>query len=183
MINTQSLIKAIGDQPLPPVEQWDPDYCGQLNLQIKADGTWWYQDSLITRRRLQILFSRVIKLEKDEYYLVTPHEKLSIQVDWMPFTIVNFEIISKNDVVIYQFFDNCDNVFELNQLDQLRFDTYQDQPLPIIQVRRNLFASFNRQCYYQLIESAQSTQLNKEVNQLHIQSNQIKFVIGEYPNS
>ena len=178
--SAESLIKAIGDSPLPPVDKWNPDYCGQLDLIIKADGSWLYGGTPFTRRRMQILFSRVIKKEDAQYYLVTPVEKLGIQVEWMPFTIIDFECISQNAKTLYQFTDNCDNTIALTEPNQIQFSEFNAQRLPIVKVRRNLYASFSRSCYYRLIESAQIIEQG-DIHQVQIESNGISYNLGECP--
>ncbi len=179
MITPESLIKSIGDSPMPPVEKWDPDYCGELDLQIKADGTWLYGGTPFTRRRMQILFSRIIKKENDQYFLVTPVEKLGIKVEWLPFTIIDFDIIEHQGNTTFQFIDNCDNSILLTQLSQLELVKYQQQVLPSINIRRNLFASFNRSCYYRLIEQAKVHSKNIQCEVI-LTSNQTQFCIGQY---
>lgn len=179
MVTTESLIKSIGDQPLPPVEQWDPEYCGELDLQIKADGSWFYQGTPLTRKKMILLFSRIIKKERDNYYLVTPVEKVLIKVDWMPFSIIDFDIVNNDSLPTYRFFDNCNNTIDLMNRSQMSFSEYQSQNLPIIQVRRNLFASFSRSCYYQLISEADLSRTNDQ-NQVTITSNGLTFSLGEY---
>jgi hypothetical protein len=139
---------------LPPVEQWDPPHCGKLDLLIKANGEWLHEGSVITRKKLIKLFSRVIRKDDQEYVLVTPVEKVSIQVEWQPFVIIDFEKHCKNGVEYYLMIDNCDNQVRLSSTSQLKFSKFQGLELPVLQIRRNLFASFSRSCYYRLIEQA-----------------------------
>jgi uncharacterized protein len=173
----ETLIRSIGDSPLPPVENWNPEYCGELDLLIKADGSWLYAGTPFTRRKMQLLFSRIIKKEADKFYLVTPVEKLAITVEWQPFTIIDFNIEHHNGKQVYEFLDNCDNTIKLTQPHQIEFSNYNNQSLPCILVRRNLFASFSRSCYYRLIESAQISSHNN-IEQVSIQSNSNDFIIG-----
>ena len=76
---------------LPPVEKWDPDFCGDIDMQIHHDGTWYYMGTPIGRKALVKLFSTVLKMEDDKYFLVTPVEKIGIQVEDVPFIIVQCE--------------------------------------------------------------------------------------------
>ncbi len=178
--SVESLIKSIGDNPLPPVDKWNPDYCGELGLTIKSDGQWIYQGTPFTRKRMQILFSRVIKKEGNQYFLVTPVEKLGIDVEWMPFTIVDFDCITSNNKNLFVFTDNCQNTIKLIQNEQLSYSQFNGQTLPIIQIRNNLFAGFSRSCYYRLIETAQFKETH-DSHQASITSNGINFVLDEYP--
>jgi len=179
MNHTERLIQAIGDRPLPPVEQWHPDYCGELDLLIKADGRWIYQGSELQRERLKQLFSRVIKKEQQRYFLVTPVEKLGIQVEWQPFAIIDFEWQSRDGEVCLQFLDNCGNHIVLNDASQLEFSEFQQQSLPCIRVRRNLFAGFSRACYYRLIDIARVKRVADQ-DQLWLTSAGIDFCLGRF---
>jgi len=76
------------EQRLPPVEQWNPDHCGDSEMRIAADGTWFHQGSPIGRAEMVRLFSTILRREPDgSYVLVTPVEKLSITVDDAPFLV------------------------------------------------------------------------------------------------
>lgn len=162
---------------MPPVEQWDPDFCGEMELCLKADGSWIYEGTPFTRRKMQLLFSRVIKKEDERYFLVTPVEKLGIQVEHLPFVIIDFELVEHNGKPTIQFFDNCDNQVLLTEQSQWQLKAFQAQMLPSVRIRRNLFASFNRACYYRLIEAASIIQTS-DGHQVVIQSNGIEFNLG-----
>ena len=81
-----ALASAIGSRRLPPVERWDPPLCGHSDMRIAADGTWFHQGTPITRPAMVRLFSTVLRREPDgSHVLVTPHEKLAIDVEVTPF--------------------------------------------------------------------------------------------------
>ena len=86
------ITKAQGKNELPPVDKWNPDFCGDMDLVIKRDGTWHYQNSPIGRQRLVKLFSTVLKKEGDNYFLVTPVEKLGIKVEDAPFLVTRMDL-------------------------------------------------------------------------------------------
>lgn len=179
MLTQESLIQAIGDQPIPPVELWNPEFCGELDLLIKADGSWLYCGSPITRDKIKLLFSRVIKKENENYFLVTPVEKVAIEVEWLPFVIVDYQVIQHDQKSTYQFVDSFDNIILLIEPSQIQFSEYQKQRLPIINVRRNLFASFSRSCYYRLLNEAKIISDNDQ-NQVVIESYGLKFLLGNF---
>ena len=139
---------------LPPVEKWDPPYCGELNIEIKPNGDWYHDNSLIERKKLYKLFSTILIKQKNDFYLVTPVEKVKIKVQWQPFVITDFEIVESELGPCYRFTDNCDNQVVLENKQQLDFSNFKQLDLPIIKIRRNLWASFSRNCYYRLIEQA-----------------------------
>src|SRR6187402_3586326 len=76
----------------PPVEKWNPPFCGDLDMRIAADGTWFYQKTPIGRPALVQLFASVLKREGDKYYLVTPVEKVGLTVDDAPFMAVELRV-------------------------------------------------------------------------------------------
>src|SRR4029077_114840 len=89
---TGSLAKAAGrSKGLPPVERWNPPFCGDLDMRIGADGTWYYLKTPIGRPALVKLFASVLKREGDKYFLVTPVEKCGITVDDAPFLAVELK--------------------------------------------------------------------------------------------
>ena len=82
---------ASGKKGLPPVHLWNPDFCGDLDMRIARDGTWFYLGTPIGRKELVRLFSTILRKDDDKYFLVTPVEKVGIKVDDAPFVAVDFE--------------------------------------------------------------------------------------------
>ena len=163
---------------LPPVDLWNPDFCGDMNMQIKANGDWWHEGTPIGRKKLFKLFSTIIKKEDEQYFLVTPVEKIGIQVEWQPFVLIDFEVLDIDGKKVFKFTDNCDNVVLLENKKQLKYSQFNNEKLPIINVRRNLYASFARSCYYRLIDIAELTK-SEEDSLITIQSNGVQFILGE----
>ena len=94
----------------PPVEKWNPEHCGDIGLEIKSDGTWFYMGTPIGRKRIVKLFSRILRKEEDgSYVLVTPVEKISIEVEDAPFIANSLEISGKNKECNLKFFTNVDD--------------------------------------------------------------------------
>ena len=85
---------------LPPVHLWNPPFCGDLDMRIARDGTWFYQGTPIGRAPLVRLFSTILKREGDRYFLVTPVEKVGITVEDAPFVAVDFD--RKGDDLIFR---------------------------------------------------------------------------------
>src|SRR4249920_2670246 len=77
---------------LPPVERWNPPFCGDIDMRIAADGTWFYQNTPIGRPALVKLFASVLKREGDKYFLVTPVEKVGLVVEDVPFLAVELQV-------------------------------------------------------------------------------------------
>ena len=83
-----------------PVHLWNPPFCGNLDIRIARDGTWYYLGTPIGRKRLVKLFSTILRKDDDDYFLVTPVEKVGIQVDDAPFVAVDFEVHKLEEVVL-----------------------------------------------------------------------------------
>ncbi|MCY4445876.1 MAG: DUF1285 domain-containing protein, partial [Rhodobacteraceae bacterium] len=93
----------------PPVHLWDPPFCGDLDMRIARDGTWYYLGTPIGRKRLVKLFASIIRKDDDDYYLVTPVEKVGIKVEDAPFIAVDFEVDNFGIDQSVTFFTNVDD--------------------------------------------------------------------------
>ncbi len=158
-MDVSQLEKLLSEKSEAPVDKWNPDYCGEMDLQIKADGSWWYMGSEITRKRLVKLFSRVIKKENNEYYLVTPVEKLKITVDEYPFVASWLEVVDdlKQPHPWLIFKTNVGDQIKLNKDYPLIVETdSKGLPTPIVKVRVNLYAKLSRPVFYELVEMAEN---------------------------
>src|SRR5262245_8546804 len=95
---------------LPPVERWNPPYCGEIDMRIAADGTWFYQKTPIGRPALVKLFASVLKREGDQHFLVTPVEKVGIAVDDAPFLAVEMKVTEGDAGRVLEFRTNVDEI-------------------------------------------------------------------------
>ena len=141
---------------IPPVEKWDPAFCGDLDIHIKRNGDWFYTGSPIGRAALVKLFASIIKFENGKYYLVTPVEKVGIQVDDVPFVITQWQCESGYLNVKTQ----TDDWLTIGQdhLVELRHDVLSDSLVPYVNVRRNLWGRIHQNVFYQWAEEAEITQ-------------------------
>jgi hypothetical protein len=144
-----------GGKALPPVERWNPPFCGNIDMKIATDGTWFYQKTPIGRPALVKLFSTVLKREGDKYFLVTPVEKVGIVVEDAPFLAVELTVISpQQDVLlpILRFRTNVDEWIDAGPGHALRFETEATGGLkPYLHVRRELWAKVTRALFYDLV--------------------------------
>jgi hypothetical protein len=140
---------------LPPVERWNPDFCGDLDMEIKADGTWFYLGTPIGRMPLVQLFSTVLRKDEDgKTYLVTPVEKVGIRVVDAPFVAVEMNVSGKGDSQTITFRTNVGDVVEAGPEHPLRFvDEDETGGLkPYVLVRGRLEALVARPVMYELVE-------------------------------
>lgn len=161
---------------LPPIEKWDPAFCGDIDMQIKHDGSWYYMGTPIARPALVKLFASVLKRENEDYFLVTPHEKVGIKVIDAPFIITQWQQL-QDDLV---FTTNLDDSFILsvNNPMALMPDKVTAQMLPYALVRRNLWARLHQNVFYQLAQLGQERIFNDETH-LVLSSRQQLFSLGK----
>ena len=152
-----AIISQIKDQKHPPVHLWNPDFCGDLDIRIARDGTWFYLGSPIGRKPLVKLFSGVLRLDDDEkYYLVTPVEKIGITVDDAPFVAVEMFREGEGREQVLSFRTQVDDFVIADQEHpiKLEIDPENAEPSPYVRVRSNLDALIVRSVFYDLVELA-----------------------------
>ncbi|HEY5797253.1 MAG TPA: DUF1285 domain-containing protein [Bosea sp. (in: a-proteobacteria)] len=137
---------------LPPVERWNPDFCGDIDMRIAADGTWFYMGTPIGRPALVKLFSSVLRRDGDDYVLVTPVEKLGIVVDDAPFQAVEMAVAGEGEARSIAFRTHVDDLVEVGPEHAIRFEREAGDGLkPYVHVRRNLWARVTRALTYDLL--------------------------------
>jgi hypothetical protein len=138
---------------LPPVELWDPPFCGNLDMRIAADGTWYYLKTPIGRPALVKLFASVLKREGDDYFLVTPVEKCGLQVEDAPFVAVELEVADGDAGRVLNFRTNVDEWIACGSEHELRFDPEPGTGglKPYLHVRRGLWAKVTRALFFDLV--------------------------------
>ncbi len=158
MTSLFSIASALADpektRALPPVEKWNPDYCGELDLVIRADGTWVHEGTPIGRAPLIKLFSTVLKRDGDRYFLVTPHEKLGVTVEDVPFLVVLMEREVTGPTQTITFITNVGDTVVLSHnhpLEMRPLTGDASQWAPYIPVRAGLEARVSRSLFYDLV--------------------------------
>jgi len=138
---------------LPPVERWDPPFCGDIDMRIAADGTWFYQKTPIGRPALVKLFASVLKREGEKYFLVTPVEKVGIAVEDVPFLAVEMKVTAGEGGRVLQFRTNVDDWVAAGPGHALRFEqqSVTGGLKPYVHVRRELWAKITRALFYDLV--------------------------------
>lgn len=139
---------------LPPVDRWNPPYCGDLDIRIASDGTWYYLGTPIGRPALVRLFSSILKREGGRYYLVTPVEKVGITVDDAPFVAVDVTAEGSGRDQRLTFVTLTDDSVPAGPDHPLRVvrDPATGEPSPYVRVRRNLEALIDRKTFYRLVD-------------------------------
>lgn len=139
----------------PPLDQWHPELCGDMDLRVSRDGQWIYKGKPITREATVKLFSTILRREEDgEYYLVTPVEKWRIQVEDAPLLAHSVQVDGENDQQVISLTTNVGETLEIGQLHRLDVGTYpgSNQPRPVVNVRHGVEARLVTAAYYDLAE-------------------------------
>ncbi|GJL95893.1 MAG: hypothetical protein DHS20C05_22980 [Hyphococcus sp.] len=154
-------LEGAGGKSLPPVHLWNPEFCGDINLVIKRDGTWFYEGTPIGRARLVRLFSTVLKREGGQYFLVTPVEKLGIIVEDTPFVAVLMRTKGDGEGQTLYFTTNVGDEVCAGADHKLVFrkDDETDERAPYIEVRAGLEARVARSVFYDLVELGETKEI------------------------
>lgn len=167
---------------LPPVHLWNPDFCGDIDMRIARDGTWYYHGTPIGRKPMVRLFSTIMRRDGDDYFLITPVEKVGIKVDDAPFVAVSLEVQGEGEGQVLRFSTNVEDHAEAGPDHLLRvfIDPDTQEPAPYIHVRNNLEALIHRNVFYQMVELAVSRELDGQ-QWLGVWSHGVFFPIGLEP--
>ena len=164
---------------LPPVELWHPDFCGEIDIVIKRDGTWFYMGTPIGRAPLVRLFSTVLRKDDDgKTYLVTPVEKIEITVEDAHFVAVEMSQQGKGKDQVLTFRTNVGDVVEASDQNPLRFEIVKENQgvKPYLLVRGRLEALVSRAVMYDLIALGEDVEIDG-VSEFALRSNGAVFPI------
>ncbi|MEM1064670.1 MAG: DUF1285 domain-containing protein [Pseudomonadota bacterium] len=139
---------------LPPVHLWNPPFCGDLDMRIARDGTWFYQGTPIGRPGLVKLFSSILRKDGADYFLVTPVEKVGITVEDAPFVAVDFEAVGAGEAQELIFETHVGDTVTAGPEAPVRVvrDAETGEPSPYVLVRANLEALIDRKSFYRLVD-------------------------------
>lgn len=135
---------------MPPVERWNPEYCGEIDMRIARDGRWFYMGTPITRLPLVKLFATILRHDPERYVLVTPVERVGITVEDAPFLAVEMDDAPDGGLA---FRTNLDEVVLVGEAHPVRFELDETGGLkPYIHIRGDLWARFTRSLALELVE-------------------------------
>jgi len=139
---------------IPPVHLWNPPHCGDLDIRISRDGTWFYMGTPIGRPELVRLFSTILRKDGDSYVLVTPVEKVGITVEDAPFVAVDFELEGSGQAQTLTFTTNVADTVKagLDAPIRIERDPKTGEPSPYVRIRANLDALIDRKSFYRLVD-------------------------------
>lgn len=157
-----ALMRAVGSGK-PPVHLWNPDYCGELDMRIRRDGVWFYEGTPIGRAPLVKLFASILKREGDRFFLVTPVEKVGIEVEDAPFIGVDIvaEGAGREQRILIE--TQLEDRAVIGPEHPLRVVHAGDELIPYVDMRAGLEARIERKDLFRLVELAQLGPTGEEV--------------------
>ncbi|WP_299355531.1 DUF1285 domain-containing protein [uncultured Shimia sp.] len=149
---------------LPPVHLWNPPFSGEIDMRIARDGTWFHEGSPINREALVRLFSTILRKDKDGYVLVTPVEKVRIEVEDVPFVAVDFDAEGDGDAQVLSFVTNVGDEAVAGPEHAIRVERDADsgEPAPYVMVRAGLEARIDRKSFYRLVALGEHQDVNDQ---------------------
>ncbi len=150
-------VAAAGKRGPAPVHLWNPEFCGDIDMRIAADGTWFYNGSPIGRAPLVQLFASILRKDGEKYVLVTPVEKVGIRVDDAPFIGVEMRVDAQDGPPRISFRTNVEDCVTVDADHPLRFERGPSNGLkPYVRVRGDLWALVKRALFYDLVALGQT---------------------------
>jgi hypothetical protein len=154
-LSLEDIARLVADRKLPPVERWNPKNCGVSAMRIARDGTWFHEGRPIARPAMVRLFSTILRREPDgSFVLVTPVEKLDIEVEDAPFTAIELKTEGEGEKRSLAFRLNTGDVIIADPDHPLRIVDRTGEPHPYLTVRAGLEALIVRPVYYELANLA-----------------------------
>lgn len=159
---TKAATKAAKSGGPAPVHLWNPPFCGDLDMRIARDGTWFYMGTPIGRERLVKLFSTILRKDGDDYFLVTPVEKVGITVDDAPFLAVDFDVVGTGQSQTITFHTKTGDTAIAGPDHPIRVETNPDtgEPSPYVLIRTNLDALIDRKSFYRLVNLGETYRID-----------------------
>lgn len=177
-------VESAHTRKLPPVENWNPPFCGDLDIRIAVDGTWFYLGTPIGRPGLVRLFSTILRREEDrQFYLVTPVEKVRIKVEDAPFLAVRVDRELGPDGPILRLTTNVGDIVDAGPEHRIRveFNGARHEPRPYVHVRGNLEALISRAVFYELVDLSEERMISTGEVELSVLSGGERFALGSLP--
>lgn len=138
----------------PPLDQWNPSYCGDIDMAIRADGSWWHEGREIKRPALVRLFASILRREADGYYyLVTPVEKCRVDVKLHPLVVVDVDVVKTEGDGALMLTLNTGGQVPLNVSYPLALEP-RAANAAFVNLDNGLSALFSRAAWYRLVEMA-----------------------------
>ena len=173
MSKFEDLLSLAREKKLPPVNHWHPTRVGEIDIRIAVDGRWFHEGTEIKRESLVALFATILRLDDDGHCLVTPEEKLRIQVEDAPFLATRVVANGQGTSMYLLFTTNVNDHILADKDHAIKVVERNGLPRPYLEVRAGLKALITRNVFYELVELGDA-----DGNQMVVWSAGAKFVLG-----
>ena len=167
------LLAVARDRSLPPVADWQPQRTGEIDIRIASNGDWYHEGTLVKRFAIARLFATILRVDDGAHYLVTPVEKLRIEVEDAPFIATDFETDGEGEERRIVFATNVGDAVLVDAAHPIVVEGVVDTPRPYVLVRDGLRARIARAPFYRLVDLAEET-----AGEVAVWSARTRFVLG-----
>ena len=174
MDRLKQIVEKIDQSSKPPVHLWNPEYVGDIDISIDVNANWFHEGERIGRDKLVVLFSSILWYESEQYYLVTPVEKLAIDIVDVPFMVHQTEYIDQTWIVT----TNTHESIVVGEENPVELRQFAGQWVPYVRIRYDLWARLNRSQYVQWVELALERQEKVASSNLELVSNGYVFEVA-----
>lgn len=174
---TSYLQQFADDRSIPPLEKWNPDYCGEMDLVIKSNGEWWHEGRPIRRQKMVDLFAKILWREGEEFFLKTPVEKIKIQVEDAPLLISEVDLIDVDGKQYLQMTTQNQDVFVIDKEHPIYMREFDGEMRPYVKVRYELEALIQRNVFYHLVNYGELSETS-DGTQLKLMSGDNEYILG-----
>ncbi|OIN05603.1 DUF1285 domain-containing protein [Oceanisphaera psychrotolerans] len=167
-------------QGIPPLDKWNPEFCGDMDMRIARDGTWFHEGSPIKRKAMVKMFSRILWQENGAYFLKTPVEKVGILVDDLPFLLIGLEVVEGEYGSELHFTSSTDDniVAGPDHALVVTENSTTGEPEPSLEIRFGMFGRLHRNVFYQLVELGMAEPCAEGGEELVVYSRGKRFSLG-----
>lgn len=163
---------------IPPLEQWQPQHCGTMDLKVKANGEWWHEGQLIKRQSLIDLFSTVLWKEKGKFYLKTPVEQIEIEVEDEPLLVNQVDRVELNGLTYIQMTTTNQDVVIVDHDHPIFMREYVGELRPYVHIRFGINALIQRSTFFHLVEMGELIENEKSKSVLLLKSGNFDLQLG-----
>ena len=163
---------------IPPLEQWQPKHCGNMDLRVKANGEWWHEGQLIKRQALLDLFSTVLWKEQGKFYLKTPIEQIEIEVEDEPLLVKQIDLVEIDAEKYLQCTTTNQDIIIVDADHQIFMREYAGELRPYVHVRFGINALIQRSAFFHLIEYGELSENARGETVLSLQSGDLHLQLG-----
>lgn len=151
---------AVKDRGPAPVHLWNPPFCGDIDMRIARDGTWFHEGGPITRPAMVKLFSSILRKDGDAYFLVTPVEKVGITVEDAPFVAQDMTVSGSGTDQTLTFTTHIGETATAGPDTPIRVEIKDGEPAPYVTIRANLEARIDRKTFYRMVDLGEEQEIN-----------------------